>query len=474
MDETSEQALERLLCGVGDARVRLSEALQEQKPLLHERLREVLPSLPSPGSPSPAQLWRQSSVRIEASVFGIVSQLAAQLSSGRWSHLVQGMAGADPLAALLVWRAQRPSRSLRLAAPYLGCAESPASPPLPQVRRAAAHAFAVYGTLADAFGRRGAGLGDFSSGLRQSLAADAHAEAAAAAAAADIPPSCILHACWVPSEFNPVAYVALDEAAGWVVLAIRGTLSGHDTLTDACATPAAFPGGFAHAGMAAAAWQVARTHLPAAAAALAAHPGSSLLLTGHSMGGGVAALVTALCLCGDADVESAVLRGALASGAQPHAVDRALACVRAARCVAFACPAVTSLGLAHALRRSVTAVVAGKDLVPRLSLASVQRLTWRLGAAWRPVGNTHGAEAESGPEHPALWRRGATEMRDLGAPDCLVPAGLCLHLRGLSSAAPRCEVRSPAAFSDLRLGVRMFSDHRCVETRRWLRASSRN
>ena len=41
MDETSEQALERLLCGVGDARARLSEALQEQKPLgvalLHER-----------------------------------------------------------------------------------------------------------------------------------------------------------------------------------------------------------------------------------------------------------------------------------------------------------------------------------------------------------------------------------------------------------------------------------------------------
>lgn len=115
---------------------------------------------------------------------------------------------------------------------------------------------------------------------------------------------------WHPMPFSPAALVALDHASRWVVLAVRGTLSGPDTITDACAHSAPFLGGTAHAGFALSAWQVVQRHVPAVAAALAAFPEYQLVLTGHSMGGGVAALVSMLLRSDDADVRSAVVAGA--------------------------------------------------------------------------------------------------------------------------------------------------------------------
>jgi hypothetical protein len=485
-------------------------------------------------------------VDLELTLLGILSQLASQLASGKWSHVVRGLARADPLSAALVWRQQRAAAAARRAhAAYFdgrdlvddaggaGGADAPSLWELRELLRAGAHACAAYGALADAFARRGAGFNDLlrggiastsatlarsrsAAGLASARAADAlaaaavadavagssaagadasaadaataaaapDAEVAAAALAAGIPCADILSACWAPGPFQPCAYVALDRAAGWVVLAVRGTLSGHDTLTDACAAPVRFLSGWAHAGMAAAAWQLVRTHLPAAAGALAKHPGTRLVLTGHSMGGGVAALAAALCASDDADVAAAAARGA-AAGAPGDAAAAAAACaaVRAAHAVAFACPCVASLPLAAALRCHVTSLVAGKDVVPRLSVAAVQRLSWRLAAAWRPLRKSDPAGAAgggsdddeddasaaagasapgapaAGPEDAALWRGGAVELRDLRSPDLLCPAGRCLHLRRLSSAAPCASERSPAAFSDIQLSARMLSDH---------------
>ena len=244
---------------------------------------------------------------------------------------------------------------------------------------------------------------------------------------------------------------------------MRGTLSGHDTLTDACAEPVPFLAGHAHAGMAAAAWQVVRIHLPAASAALAANPGLSLIVVGHSMGGGVAALVAQLCASDDADVVSAAARGA-ATGAPDDEAAAAAACaaVRAARAVAIACPCVASLPLAVAMQPRVTSLIAGKDIVPRLSVGAVQRLSLRLASAWRPARKVERAAADDGLSEPvdaSLWRRGSVELRNLKAPETLCPAGRCIHLRRLSSRRPQAQQRSPAAFTDIRLSVRMLTDH---------------
>jgi len=433
------------------------------------------------------------------SVFGILLQLSEQLASGRWSRLLSHVLAANPLAVLQLWRTQRRHASCARDAAYLGLAaeggsaSSAGAPSAAELRRAAQHAFAAYGALAEALGRHGAGLGDL---LRGGLAATqaalegaAGAEALAYAAAAGLPASALARppggARAAPrpprAAFNPVAYVAHDQGAGWVVLAIRGTLSGHDTLTDACAAPASFPGGHAHAGMAAAAWNVVREHLPDCARLLAQCPGAKLLLTGHSLGGGVAALAAQLCACGDADVDAAAARGA-AEGAAGDAARARAACaaVRAAVAVAFACPAVASLRLSLALRPRVTSVVAGKDCVPRLSVAAANRLAWRLAAERLASGERGGGEAGAPrapagahgelPEDAQLWAGGGVEMVDLGRSSThLLPAGLCLHLRrlGRRGGAAAAGERGPVmhsvhctAFADIRLGARMLSDHR--------------
>ena len=94
--------------------------------------------------------------------------------------------------------------------------------------------------------------------------------------------------------FQPSCFIALDHDRRWVVLAIRGTMHSGDALTDSCADAVAFLTGYAHAGMCAAAWQLAKQQLPKIAQALAANPTYDLVMTGHSMGGGVAALMAML------------------------------------------------------------------------------------------------------------------------------------------------------------------------------------
>jgi len=457
----------------------------------------------------------------QATLFGILGALAEQLRHSRWSSLLQQVGQSDPLAALAVWRTQRRYARLLADAAYLGQPQPaslyaapqrlrpPGAPSLCELRCASLHAFAAYGALADALGRHTAGLADFLAGglasTQAALVSDAEAEAAAYARAAGVPLSSLRRGVrCVPCAFNPVAYVVWEARQPWVVVAIRGTLSGHDTLTDAAATPTPFPGGLAHAGMASAAWNVVRSHLPAAACLLAQRASLQprLLFTGHSLGGGVAALAAQLCGAGDADVDAAARRGAEEGAAgDAGAALWARSAVRDALAIAFACPACASLPLSLALRERCTSLVAAKDIVPRLSMSSVHRLAARLasgkpasrdnlrrrssdasdgGAAEEPQAQAADADdalladaaaallAQDCPagaetsDDAQLWAAGGVEMLDLGGRSrVLLPAGRCLHLRHLTSqAGPSCEERHPLAFSDVRLGARMLSDHR--------------
>ena len=180
-------------------------------------------------------------------------------------------------------------------------------------------------------------------------------------------------------------------------------MSTGDLLTDAVSTSTPFLGGWAHSGMVMSAYQVCKTQLPNAAAALVNNPGFNFLVTGHSMGAGVAAILAMLVHSGDADVLAAAEKAAKEAEAKRQKADGggdafleredadgslsvgladgAMAAVRAVRCHCFAAPSVCSLDLSLNARKHTVSVVAGKDVIPRLCYAAVRRLLRRLNAA---------------------------------------------------------------------------------------------
>ena len=137
------------------------------------------------------------------------------------------------------------------------------------MRLGARHAAAAYGSLAailqnnsmqdKAHGFVGAVQAAFVSGDGDAAATKA---TVAAAKAAGVAPEDIVSAEWVTLHMSPASYVAVDRDARTVVLAIRGTVSTSDLLTDACSTSVPFLGGWAHARMVGSAYQVAKTQHP--------------------------------------------------------------------------------------------------------------------------------------------------------------------------------------------------------------------
>ena len=285
---------------------------------------------------------------------------------------------------------------------------------LPSLKLGARHAAAAYGSLAALLENNSAR--DKAHGLvgavRDAIVAGGDGDAAekrateAAARSARVSVADIVAADWVTLPFSPASYVCVDRKGATVVLAIRGTVSTGDLLTDAVSTSTPFLGGWAHSGMVMSAYQVCKTQLPAAAAALVNNPGFAFLVTGHSMGAGVAAILAMLVHSGDADVLAAAEKAAKEAEAKmarstegggggddlgertevdgsPRLglADGAMAAVRDVRCHCFAAPSVCSLDLSLKARKHTVSVVAGKDVIPRLCYAAVRRLLRRLNAA---------------------------------------------------------------------------------------------
>ncbi|KAG0725122.1 Sn1-specific diacylglycerol lipase beta [Chionoecetes opilio] len=153
-------------------------------------------------------------------------------------------------------------------------------------------------------------------------------------------------------------FIAIDDETQNVVLAIRGTLSLHDAITDLNAQcikveGEGLPEGcMAHKGMV----QTARSVLTrldstrALAEACSSRPGYGLVITGHSLGAG--AVLSVLPYCG---------RATQASGALPsHRLGD------------------SAPGNSHRQLSFVMSVVVGDDLVPRLSMNSLHDLRHKI------------------------------------------------------------------------------------------------
>jgi hypothetical protein len=143
-----------------------------------------------------------------------------------------------------------------------------------------------------------------------------------------------------------------------IVLAVRGTLENNDMITDVVSRPieARFPKeasnpsivGYVHSGIMAAANFVLEQSLPYLQEAVKSNPNYPILVTGHSMGGGCAALL------------------ALLLRTHPELANRG-----SVRAVCLAPAAVMDEDLSKSCCGFVTSLVYNFDLVPRVNIQSV-------------------------------------------------------------------------------------------------------
>ncbi|KAF6264216.1 Alpha/Beta hydrolase protein [Scenedesmus sp. NREL 46B-D3] len=157
---------------------------------------------------------------------------------------------------------------------------------------------------------------------------------------------------------EPVATTTRPAYALWVdapnkrlVWGFRGTTDLNDMLTDACASCVPYDGGYAHWGMLQAAQWFAANELPRVKGFLDQHPGYDLLLVGHSLGAGTAAMLAHL-IKSNAEARKAL------EGVKLQAVG-------------VATPAVLTEALAAGCSDYITSVVLMHDVVPRFSIHNV-------------------------------------------------------------------------------------------------------
>ncbi|KAI9229938.1 MAG: Alpha/Beta hydrolase protein [Piptocephalis tieghemiana] len=163
-----------------------------------------------------------------------------------------------------------------------------------------------------------------------------------------------------------VHYVSYDRAQKAVVLTLRGTMGLSDVLTDLCWDYATLRVGdvdyAVHAGMLEGAKRLSDPQgevVGMVCRALKAEPTYGLIINGHSLGGGVAALL--------AIMWSQELPGPVQGGRTVG-----LPTGRRIRCIGFGVPCVMDAELGERYSSLITTIVHGDDVVPSLSLGIVR------------------------------------------------------------------------------------------------------
>lgn len=102
----------------------------------------------------------------------------------------------------------------------------------------------------------------------------------------------LIHSFWGRRGFYPGNFVVVDHDTKMVIWGIRATLCPEDVVVDVMADPMPFLGGYAHQGMVSAVGRLIQDVWRTIEVALESNTGYNLLITGHSLGGGMTTLLT--------------------------------------------------------------------------------------------------------------------------------------------------------------------------------------
>lgn len=239
----------------------------------------------------------------------------------------------------------------------------------------------------------------------------------------------IVTANWHSKANLPAYYIARDTKRKTLVLSIRGSLSPRDILTDLCAscedffveddtdigeigsntttTPPPLIRGRAHKGMVDAARQISLLTGGIITDELATNPDYTLIIVGHSLGGGVAAIITAMW------------------HRRFHNRIRA---------IAYASPCTFPLNNTKVFDSTITSIVGSGDPFARFSLGHVADLTKTIGKLCQDKGlrdeilkrTTGKVDAD---DH--IWCTNVMIfLRQLCDSEKLIPPGMILRLSG--------------------------------------------
>jgi hypothetical protein len=197
-----------------------------------------------------------------------------------------------------------------------------------------------------------------------------------------VPLSDIVYTEYAATILRPAYVVCIDRSTASVVLAIRGTHSFHDAVTDLAGMPCEVMGGTAHYGVAIAAHWFLSNLLPLLRHLLQSEPGFELIICGHSLGGGTRFwfrwfTMFALDLRGIGAAVAALLTGLLNVEIES---DPTVLLGAKLSCVAFGPPGFVGMELIPRFQAmgNIITVIHQFDCVPRLSPVS-----GRVGLALR-------------------------------------------------------------------------------------------
>lgn len=254
---------------------------------------------------------------------------------------------------------------------------------------------------------------------------------------------------WTSSDYHPAHYIALDHSTNSIVIAIRGSFHVKDALVDLIAAASPFQGGYAHTGMLECAKRkFSSVHLPILHT-IGKFPNYKLVVIGHSLGAGTAALLTLL-------------------------LKDAIPCSTPIQCFAYAPPCVLSPQLAKSSESLIKSFILGNDCVPRLSFASVKRLR-DLCCLLMNEGNS-GVSILLKAKRKQIDIDALNNSIPFDLDTALLPPGECYHIipeSEIDDSSPsltiddpeikkkcfRMEKSCPTLFSDLIVSSDMFSDH---------------